>query len=368
MKIDFANLNHQYRLYQSEIDNRISSVLEKSNYIMGEEIVELEQSLSDFTSTKYCVSCSNGTDALILALLACDIRPGDEVITTPFTYISTAETIAFLGAVPVFVDVFEDTFNIDTSKIEKKINKKTKAIMPVSLFGQPPDLTTITQIAKSYDLKVIIDGAQSFGSKYEENFDSSLGDISTTSFFPAKPFGCYGDGGAAFTNNEEIAEKMKMLRIHGQEKKYVHKYIGIAGRLDTLQAAVLLAKLPHYKEEIVKRNIVAESYTNYFRDENKIICPKILEQCSSVWAQYTIRVQDRDLVQEQLSKNKIPTAIYYPIPLHLQECFDYMNHKKGDFISSEKLSNECLSLPMNPYLKDDQIEFIVSSVLSCVSA
>ena len=223
MKIDFANLQYQHELYKDEIENAILKVARNCNFIMGNEVSELESSLEEFTGAKYAVSCSNGTDALLLAMMALDIKPGDEVITTPFTFIATAETIAFLGATPVFVDIDEKTYNIDPNKIEEKITSKTKAIIPVSLYGQPADMDKISEIAKKYNLKVIIDGAQSFGSRYNSKTDSNLGDISTTSFFPAKPLGCYGDGGAVFTNDEEIANKMKSLRLHGQSKRYHHK-------------------------------------------------------------------------------------------------------------------------------------------------
>ena len=227
MNIDFANLQLQYQKYKIDIDEKIHSILNKSNYILGEEVRELEQSLEKFTDTKHAISCSSGTDALSLAMMALNIQPGDEIITTPFTWISTSETIALLKAKPVFVDIEADTFNIDANLIENAITKKTRAIMPVSLFGQPADIDHIQTIANKHNLKVIIDGAQSFGSTYKNKTDSNLGDISITSFFPSKPLGCYGDGGAVFTNNDDYAEKIKMLRVHGQYKRNHHKYIGI---------------------------------------------------------------------------------------------------------------------------------------------
>ena len=243
MTIDFAKLQYQYQLYKTEIDEAIHAVLDKSNYIMGEEVTQLEASLEAFTGSKHAITCSSGTDALLLAMMALDIKPGDEIITTPFTFIATAETIAFLGAIPVFVDIDEKTYNIDPSKIEEKITDKTKAIMPVSLYGQPADMDTIQDIANKHNLKVIIDGAQSFGSTYKGKTDSNLGDISTTSFFPAKPLGCFGDGGAVFTNDDALAAKMKSLRVHGQSKRYHHQYIGMGGRMDTLQCAIVNVKL-----------------------------------------------------------------------------------------------------------------------------
>lgn len=248
MKIDFAKLQDQYQLYKTEIDEAIHVVLDKSNYIMGEEVSQLEESLQEFTGAKHAITCSSGTDALLLAMMALDIKPGDEVITTPFTFIATAETIAFLGATPVFVDIDEKTYNINPDLIEAKITSKTKAIIPVSLYGQPADMQKIQDIANKHNLKVIIDGAQSFGSTFNNMTDSVWGDISTTSFFPAKPLGCFGDGGAVFTDNEEIAEKIKSLRVHGQSKRYHHKYIGMGGRLDTIQATILNVKLKYYKK------------------------------------------------------------------------------------------------------------------------
>ena len=348
MKIDFANLQLQYQKYKSDIDDNIQSVLNKSNYIMGEEVKQLESNLSSFTGAKHTITCSNGTDALLLSMMALNIQPGDEVITSPFTFISTAETIASIKAKPVFVDIEDDTFNTDANLIEAAITEKTKAIMPVSLFGQPADIDVIQNIAKKHNLKVIIDGAQSFGSTYNGQTDSNLGDISTTSFFPAKPLGCYGDGGAVFTNNDEYAEKIKMMRVHGQNKRYYHKYIGMGGRLDTIQAAILLAKLPYYKKELEARQKVAEDYTNILSDSFKT--PVIKPKRSSVWAQYTVRVNNRDYLQSKLKDNGIPTAVYYPISLHLQECFRYLNYKKNDFPISEQASKEVMSLPMNSFL------------------
>jgi UDP-2-acetamido-2-deoxy-ribo-hexuluronate aminotransferase len=292
--------------------------------------------------------------------MALDIQPDDEIITTPFTWISTAEMMALIKAKPIFVDIETDTYNIDANLIEAAITKKTKAIMPVSLYGQPADMNAIQAIADKYNLKVIIDGAQSFGSTYKNKTDSNLGDISTTSFFPSKPLGCYGDGGAVFTNNEEYANKIKLLRVHGQNKRYHHRYIGIGGRLDTMQAAILLAKLPYFKKELKDRQKVADHYTNSL---SKILqTPVIKSNRSSAWAQYTLRVKNRDTLQIKLKENGIPTSVFYPIPLHLQECFRYLNYKNGDFLISEKASNEVMSIPMNPFLTIEQINYIISKI------
>lgn len=362
MKIDFAKLQDQYQLYKTEIDEAVQAVLDKSNYIMGEEISWLETSLQEFTGAKHAITCSSGTDALLLAMMALDIQPDDEIITTPFTFIATAETIAFLGAKPVFVDIDEKTYNVDPSKIEVAITSKTKAIIPVSLYGQPADMDAIQAIADKNNLKVIIDGAQSFGSTFNGKTDSNLGDISTTSFFPAKPLGCFGDGGAVFTNDDMLAEKIKSLRVHGQSKRYHHKYIGMGGRLDTIQAAVLNVKLSHYSRDLALRQEVARKYTDALKDKN-VVLPYVDTNITSAWAQYSIRVKNRDDVQANLKEKGIPTAVHYPMPLHLQECFLYLGYEKGSFPKAEEVSNEILSLPMNPYISDEEIEFIKSNLV-----
>lgn len=361
MKIDFANLQIQYQTYKSQIDHNIQNILNKSNYILGEEVRILEQELQNFAGAKYAITCSSGTDALLLALMAIEIQPGDEVITTPFTWISTGEMIALMKAKPVFVDIEADTYNLDAESIERAITKNTKAIMPVSLYGQPADMNVIQEIAKKHNLKVIIDGAQSFGSTYNNTTDSNLGDISTTSFFPSKPLGCYGDGGAVFTNNEEYANKIKLLRVHGQNKRYHHKFLGIGGRLDTIQAAILLAKLPNFKNELKERERVANRYNASL--SKKFQTPIIKKNRSSAWAQYTFRSNQRDKFQLKLMESGIPTSIFYPIPLHLQECFKYLNYKQNDFSISEKASKEVISIPMNPFLKNEQIDYILSKIL-----
>tara|TARA_Y100001934_G_scaffold283047_1_gene400200 strand:- start:4330 stop:5427 length:1098 start_codon:yes stop_codon:yes gene_type:complete len=363
MKIDFAKLQHQYQTHRKAIDAGIQSVLDKSNYIMGEQVQRLESELQSFTCAKHAITCSSGTDALLLALMALDVQPGDEIITTPFTFIATAETIALLKAKPVFVDIDESTLNIDPSKIEASITDKTKAIIPVSLYGQPADLDLIQTIASQYDLKVIIDGAQSFGSTFMGKSESVFGDICITSFFPAKPLGCYGDGGAVFTQNESFASKIRMLRVHGQNQRYHHRHVGIGGRLDTLQAAVLLAKLSFYEQEIAMRQSVAESYTTLLRDSGtELRLPVIKSDRTSVWAQYTIRSPKREETQSACKKAGIPTAIHYPMPLHLQECFQYLGFQRGSFPIAERTADEVLSLPMNPYLDETEIRYVVQVI------
>ena len=358
MQIDFANLQYQYKLYKDEIDKAIHNVLDKSNYIMGEEVTQLEKSLEEFTGSKHAITCSSGTDALLLAMMALDIKPGDEIITTPFTFIATAETIALMGAIPIFVDIDEKTYNIDVSKIEEKITPKTKIIIAVNLYGQPCDIDALEQLkTKHLQLKIIIDGAQSFGSTYKGKTDSNLGDISTTSFFPAKPLGCFGDGGAVFTNDENLAIKIKSLRVHGQSKRYHHKYIGIGGRMDTIQCAIVDIKLKYYKKDLALRQEVASKYIKALKDKS-LILPFIDDNCTSTFAQYSVRIKNRDNLQSKLKEQGIPTAVHYPIPLHLQECFKYLGYKKDDFPISEMVSNEIISLPMNPYISDEDIKYI----------
>ena len=357
MNIDFAKLTYQHELYKDEIEKAILKVARNCNFIMGTEVSELETELEKYIDVRYAISCSSGTDAILMALMAIDIKPGDEVITTPFTFVATSEMIALLGAKPVFVDIDEKTYNIDANKIEAVITSKTKAILPVSLYGQPADMDEISKIAKKHNLKVIVDGAQSFGATFNDVKDLALGDIATTSFFPAKPLGCYGDGGAVFTNDENLAVKLKSLRLHGQSKRYHHQYIGIGGRLDTIQAAVLLVKLRHYKKDLLLRQEVASKYTDALQDKN-VILPYIDSRAQSAWAQYSIRIKNRDEVQLRLKEVGVPTAVHYPMPLHLQECFKYLGYKSGDFPVAEKISTEIMSLPMNPYLEDMEIEFI----------
>ena len=379
--IDFAKLQYQYQLYKDEIDKAIHAVLDKSNYIMGEEVYELEENLQNFTGAKHAITCSSGTDALLLSMMALDIKPGDEVITTPFTFIATAETIAFLGATPVFVDIDEKTYNIDPSKIEAAITEKTKAIIPVSLYGQPCDLDEINRIlnqqlkTKNQKLHIIIDGAQSFGATYKNKSEVHYCDIYTTSFFPAKPLGCFGDGGAVFTNDDALAEKMKSLRVHGQSKRYHHKYIGMGGRMDTLQCAIVNVKLKYYAKDLALRQEVANKYNQKLKSKDqKIITPFVEDDRTSAFAQYSIRIKPkninqtpitnnqqptkRDQLQQHLKSAGIPTAVHYPIPLHLQKCFEYLGYKQGEFPIAEQVSNEIMSLPMNPYLTDNEIAYI----------
>lgn len=359
MKINFIDLQGQYQKYKQEIDQQIHEILDTSSYIMGPKITELEENLAPFVGCKHAIACSSGTDALLLALMALGIKAGDEVITTPFTFIATAEMIAFIGAKPVFVDIDEKTYNIDPSQIEAKITNKTKAIMPVSLFGQIPDMDAINAIAKKHNLKVIEDAAQSFGATYKGKKSCNLSDVATTSFFPAKPLGCYGDGGAVFTNNDELASQMRIILNHGQTQRYVHSHIGINGRLDAIQAGVLNVKLKYFDEEIAQREEIAKNYTNKLRN---ITIPFVNENNLSVWAQYCIRVSDRDAMLKKCADKGVPTGVYYPIPLHLQEVFKYLGHKEGDFPITEKISLDIMALPMSAFLTKEEQNYIIEVV------
>lgn len=360
------DLKAQYVKYRDEIDAAIQKVIDSAQFIMGGEISALESNLAAYTGSDHCVSASSGTDALLLALMAVGVKEGDEVVTTPFTFIATAEVIALLGAIPVFVDIDEETYNIDASKIEEKVSSKTKAVMPVSLYGQPPDMDEINAVAERHGLAVIEDACQSFGATYKGRKSCNLSRIGCTSFFPAKPLGCYGDGGAAFTNDDALAEKMRVVRNHGQTKRYVHKYIGLNARLDTIQAAILNVKLKYFDAEVKKRNLIADRYASLLSGEGHVRTPKVKDDRTSVYAQYSIRVRDREQVVSRLKDKGIPTAIHYPRPLHLQEAFGYLGLKKGDFPISENISREIMSIPMSAFLDEKDQEFIAGSLQSFV--
>ena len=361
MKINFIDLQAQYLEYQKEIDSEVLEVFSTAQFIGGEKLNRLENSLATYTGAKHAIGCSSGTDSLLLALMALEVGPGDEVITTPFTFIATAEVIAFLGAKSVFVDIDPETYNIDPNQIEAVITDRTKAIIPVSLYGQCADMEAINDIAKKHSLPVIEDACQSFGASYQGKKSCNLSTIGCTSFFPSKPLGAYGDGGAIFTNDDELAAKMRMLLNHGQNERYKHKYVGINGRLDAVQAAVLNVKLKHFDKEVKAREDIGARY-NDLLEEADVITPNIAEGNTSVFAQYSIRVKDREAMVAKLSAKEIPTAVHYPVPLHLQEAFSPLGYKKGDFPISEEISTQIMSLPMSPYLTEAQQDFIVNSI------
>ncbi len=361
MKINFIDLQRQYQNYKEEINQQIQEVLDNATFIMGDKIKELEEKLAAFVKIKFAISCASGTDALLLALLGYNISKDDEIITTPFTFVATAEVIAFLGAKPVFVDIREDTYNIDSKRIRQAITKKTRGIIAVDLFGQCADYDDINTIAKTNGLFVIEDGAQSLGAEYKGKKACSLAEVGCTSFFPAKSLGCYGDGGMIFTNDEEKAKIFMSLRTHGAgDSKYDHVRIGLNCRMDTLQAAIVLAKFNHFSQEIKMRQEVAQYYTE--RLEKYAAVPTILAHNLSVFCQYCIRVQDRAGLQKKLSESKIPTAIHYPKPLHLQGAFSYLGYQKGDYPVSEKTSQEILALPMHPFLRREEQNFIIDMI------
>ncbi|MEK2687641.1 DegT/DnrJ/EryC1/StrS family aminotransferase [Bdellovibrio sp. GT3] len=357
--MEFIDLKTQQKRIQKQVQEKINTVLNHGQYIMGPEVFELEERLAKYTGAKHCITNANGTDALMLALMAINIKPGDEVITTPFSFFATSEVISFFGAVPVFVDIDRETYNIDANLIEEKITKKTKAILPVSLYGQCADYDVIEEIAAKYGIVTIEDAAQSFGATYKNRKSCNLTKISCTSFFPSKPLGCYGDGGACFTNDDKIAEKIKILRTHGQAKRYYHTEIGMNARLDTLQAAILLAKMDIFDDEIQLRHEIGARYTKLIKD----IAPtqKILTENTSAYAQYTIEVDNRESVINKMKEQGIPTAVHYPIPLHLQPVYAGQ-YKAGSYPKSEEAASRVVSLPMHPYLDEATQDKVVAAV------
>lgn len=350
MNISFIDLKTQYLALQIQIQERINKVLEHGQYIMGPEVRELEQKLEEYTGAKHCITVASGTDALLISLMALGIEPGDEIITTPFTFVATAEVIVLLGAKPVFVDIQTDTCNIDPSLIEAKITAKTKAIIPVSLYGQPADMDEINQIASKHNLPVIEDAAQSFGATYKGRKSSNLSTIGCTSFFPSKPLGCYGDGGAIFTNDDQLAHAMREIRVHGQSKRYVHTRVGVGGRMDTLQCAIVLAKLERFDWEIKQREEIGQRYNDLLKDKVRIVAQR--KDRTSVFAQYTILVKNREQLQEILKQQGIPTAVHYPIPLNEQPAYQHICCPDCTPIAS-KISKQVMSLPMSPDLDED---------------
>jgi UDP-2-acetamido-2-deoxy-ribo-hexuluronate aminotransferase len=358
--MQFIDLKAQYSLIENDILNGIKKVLDHGQYIMGPEITELERQLASFVGVKYAIVNSSGTDALLMALMALDIQPGDEVITSPFSFFATAEVIALVQAVPVFVDIDPLTYNIDTKKLKAALTNKTKAIMPVSLYGQCADFDEINTIAMQHGIPVIEDAAQSFGATYKGKYSCALSTIGCTSFFPSKPLGGYGDSGACFTDDDAIAQKLIEVRVHGQNARYCHSRIGINGRMDTIQAAILLEKLKLFPEEIIFRQRIAEKYNSLFSSIVKT--PYVPSHNTSVYAQYTIEVHNRELFQQQMQAAGIPTAVHYPVAMHQQKALSHLNYSEGDFPCSEKASHHVISLPMHPYLKEEEQIKVASAV------
>jgi len=358
--MQFIDLKQQYLKYQWEIDARIRKVLDHGTFIMGPEIAELEKALAEYVGVPHAITCASGTDSLEIALRALGIGPGDEVITVPFTWISSAESIAMVGAKPVFVDIDPLDYNLDASKLANVINPKTKAIMPVSLFGQLPDMERINHLASKRNIPVLEDAAQSFGATQNGRKSCAVSAIGSTSFFPAKPLGCYGDGGALFTSDGVLAEKMRAIRTHGGIQRHHHPYLGMNGRFDTLQAAILLPKLAYFPVEVEARGRIGARYSELLKD----VCPtpRIRAGNTHVYAQYTIRVSGREKVMEKMKAIGIPTAVYYPKCLHEQPVFSGLGYRWGDFPESEKASREVLSLPMHPFLTEKEQDKIVEAV------
>ncbi len=368
--IPFIDLAAQQVDLRDCIEKRLFTVLQHGRYIMGPEIQELEEKLAAYVGVSHCITCASGTDSLEIALRALGIGPGDEVITVPFTWISTAEVICQVGAQPVFIDIDPSTFNMNADLLESAITPRSKAILPVSLFGQLPDYERINAIAAKYNLPVIEDGAQSFGATQNGKRSCGVSLIGSTSFFPAKPLGCYGDGGALFTNDDALADTFRAIRTHGGQKRHHHPFIGMNGRFDTLQASILLAKFPTFQQEVEARERIGARYTELFSNlasdlcpPASIICPAVAPGNTHVYAQYTIRVKDRDTLSAKLKANGIPSAVYYPKCLHEQPAFSSCGYQWGDFPAAERASRQVLSLPMHPFLGEAEQDRIIDAII-----
>jgi dTDP-4-amino-4,6-dideoxygalactose transaminase len=366
--IPFIDLQAQRRRLGEPLNRAIQAAVEGGQWVMGPQVMELEEKLAAFAGVKHCITCANGTDALMIVLRAWDIGPGDAVFVPAFTFAASAEVVALVGASPVFVDVLEDTFNMDPASLEAAIamvrqttSLRPRAVMPVDLFGQPAEYRAIEAITTREKLKLLCDTAQGFGGVLDGRRTGTIGDAAATSFFPAKPLGCYGDGGATFTNDDALAELLRSIRIHGQGRdKYENVRIGVNSRLDTIQAAILLEKLKIFPAEIEERERIAVGYNQRLGQSNKIRVPRVIAGAQSTWAQYTIQVSDRDKVQTSLKERGIPTAIYYPIPLSHQK--GYRHYPSAATAVSEKLSKTVISLPMHPYLDGRTLETISEAV------
>jgi UDP-2-acetamido-2-deoxy-ribo-hexuluronate aminotransferase len=364
--MDFIDLKTQYRKFEHAINDRIHRVLEHGRFIMGPEVEELEGHLAGFVGCRHAITVASGTDSLEIALRALGIGPGDEVLTVPFTWISTAEVVLQVGAKPVFVDIDPLDFNIAVDRIEGAITPRTKALLPVSLFGQMPDYDAINAIADRHGIAVIEDAAQSFGATRHGRKSCGVTHIASTSFYPAKPLGCYGEGGALFTDDDGMAEKMRAIRTHGGIRRHYHDLVGMNGRFDTLQAAIMLGKWPGFSDEVEARNRLGARYTEKLRD----VCetPAVREGNTHVYAQYTIRVPDRDGLGEVLRERGIPTAVYYPKCLHEQPVFEPLGYKLGDFPEAESAARSVISLPLNPYLTEQEQDFVIEGVRATLAA
>ena len=361
--MEFIDLKAQYQASREDIDARIRTVLEHGQYIMGPEVAELEQKLASYTGARHCITVSSGTEALLIALMALGVGPGDEIITTPFSFIATAEVIVLLGATPVFADIDPTTCNIDAPQIGEKISSRTRAIMPVSLYGQPADMEAINAIATRHGLPVIEDAAQSFGATYQGKRSCNLSTIGCTSFFPSKPLGCYGDGGALFTSDDELAAAMREIRVHGQSRRYVHTRLGVGGRMDTLQCAIVLAKFQRFEWELGQRQRVAAAYDALLSGKLNLVARR--RDRSSAHAQYTVVLDERERVQEALRSAGIPTAVHYPLPIHMQPAYARWCNSTAAPVA-RTMAGKVLSLPMGPYLRDEEVARIGSALLQAL--
>lgn len=367
-KIDFIDLKAQYAALKESVNTRIQRVLDHGQYIMGPEVRELEEKLEAYTGARHCITVASGTEALLIALMALGVKPGDEIITTPFTFVATAEVIVLLGATPVFVDIEPDTCNIDCKLIEAAITPKTKAIMPVSLYGQVADMDEINAIAARHgNIPVIEDAAQSFGATYKGRTSCNLSAIGCTSFFPSKPLGCYGDGGAIFTSNDTLAKAMREIRVHGQERRYYHTRIGVGGRMDTLQCAIVLAKLERFDWEVEQRTAAGERYMKLLNNVTDIAPPTVRADRTSVWGQFTIQADNRESVLEKLKAAGIPTAVHYPVPLNKQPAYRDVCRIQGALKNSDAAATRVMSLPMSPDIDSQTQELIISAVAAAVA-
>ncbi len=360
-KIPLVNLKLQYKSIKKDIDETINGVIKNTNFIMGEEVKIFEEAFSRFIGAKYTIGVASGTDALFLSLLALGVNSGDEVVTTPHSFVATASAISMCGATPVFVDIDPKTYNIDPEKIENKITKKTKGIIPVHIYGQPADMDPIIEIAKKHKLFILEDAAQAHGALYKGRCVGTIGDAAVFSFYPGKNLGAYGDAGAVITNNESITQTLRLLRNHGRKEKYTHDILGYSSRMDTLQAAVLLVKLKYLKKWNERRREVAQLYNNLLKDL-PVVTPFEPEGVKSVYHLYAIQVEDRDSVYDEMRKKGIEVGIHYPIPLHLQPVFKSLGHKEGDFPHAEELARHTLSLPIFPEITNSDIQEVASSL------
>ena len=363
--MEFIDLKSQYDASRDLINSRIQAVLDHGQYIMGPEVAELEQRLAEYTGARHCITVSSGTEALVIALMALGVGPGDEVITTPFSFIATAEAVVLVGAKPVFVDIERSTCNIDPSLIEEKITPRTRAILPVSLYGQPADMDAINQLAARHGLAVIEDGAQSFGATYRGRQSGNLSTVGCTSFFPSKPLGCYGDGGALFTSDEALATAMREIRVHGQSRRYVHTRLGVGGRMDTLQCAIVLAKLERFAWEVKQRRRAAAAYDEMLHPHLPVVSCQ--PDRTSVYAQYTVAVEQRDDLRAALDAAGIPTAVHYPVPIHLQPAYAHLALGER-YPVSEQMAARVLSLPMGPYLSGSDARHVAGTLLQAAGA